>query len=178
MPAKKSKGGGKTGKEDGGSVLHMNDRPIEASIPKVDIAKETQKLDNQVAKCKVGIAWVDLLGIAGRLKFGVYNDRPENETETKRLVGCFEQYGILSMKDVSAIPLIIKTSRLKDASKLTKSFDEPEDIIELEMNDHEDIVVASGQHRLAALRLYNQTLQDEYKITSRATTNATTRCVG
>lgn len=142
----------------------MNDRPIEASIPKVDIAKETQKLDNQVAKCKVGIAWVDLLGIAGRLKFGVYNDRPENETETKRLVGCFEQYGILSMKDVSAIPLIIKTSRLKDASKLTKSFDEPEDIIELEMNDHEDIVVASGQHRLAALRLYNQTLQDEYKV--------------
>ncbi|KAG1739081.1 hypothetical protein EDD22DRAFT_959421 [Suillus occidentalis] len=165
MPPKKTKGGGgKKGKEDGGSVLHMNDRPIEASIPKVDIAKETHKLDNQVAKCKVGIAWVDLLKIGNRLKFGVYNDRPENETETKRLVGCFERYGILSMKEVSAIPLILKTSRLKDATKLTKSFDEPEDIVELELKDLDEIVVASGQHRLAALRLYNQTLQDEYKV--------------
>lgn len=117
-----------------------------------------------MAKCKVGIAWVNLLEIADRLKFGVYNDRPENETETKRLVGCFEKYGILSMKEVSAIPLIMKTSRLKDATKLTKSFDEPEDMVELEMNDLDDIVVASGQHRVAALRLYNQTLNDEYKV--------------
>ncbi|KAG1810983.1 uncharacterized protein BJ212DRAFT_1484104 [Suillus subaureus] len=147
MPVKKARGGGgKKAKEDEASVLHMNDRPIEVTIPKTDLAKETQKLDNQVAKCKVGIAWVDLLAIAGRLKFGVYNDRPENETEMKRLVECFEKYGIVSMKEISAIPLIMKTLRLKDAKKLTKTFDEPEEIVELEMNNLDPIVVASGQH--------------------------------
>jgi hypothetical protein len=106
--------------------------------------KEMQRLDNQVAKCKVDIVWVNLFGIAERLKFGVYNDRPENKIETKRLVGCFEQYGILLMKEVSAILLIMKILCLKDVIKLTKSFDKPEDIIELKMKDLNDIIVTSG----------------------------------
>ncbi|KAG1760404.1 hypothetical protein EDD22DRAFT_954997 [Suillus occidentalis] len=154
MPLKKTKGGaggGKKSKEDGGLVLHMNNRPIKVSMPKVDIAKETQRLNNQVAKCEVGITWVDLLKIGQQLKFWVYNNRPENKTEMKRLVGCFERYGILLMKEVSTIPLILKTSHLKDVTKLTKLFDEPEDIVELELKDLDDIVVALGQHRLAAL---------------------------
>ncbi|KAG2130917.1 hypothetical protein DEU56DRAFT_914675 [Suillus clintonianus] len=162
MPPKKSKGGGENTKADGASVLHMNNRPIEAIVPTTDIAKETQKLDSQVAKCKVGVAWVDLLAIAGRLKFGVYNDRPQNESETNKLVGSFETSGIVSMKDVAAIPLIMKTSRLKDAKSLVKNFDDPEEVLELEMRDLKAIVVASGQHRLAALQRYNQSLLDEY----------------
>ncbi|KAG2062779.1 hypothetical protein BDR04DRAFT_1123710, partial [Suillus decipiens] len=139
--AKGGAGGGRKAKDDGLSVLQMNDGPIIAAIPKTDVAKEMQRLDNQVAKCKVGIASINLLEIAGRLKFGVYNDRPEKESETKRLVECFEKSGIVSMKEISAIPLIMKTSRLKDAGKLTKSFDEPEEIIELEMNDLNPILL-------------------------------------
>ncbi|KAG2337849.1 hypothetical protein BDR05DRAFT_1004725 [Suillus weaverae] len=168
MPPKRSKGGGAGGKkttgDDEGSVLHMNNRPIEALAPKTDIAKETQKLDTQVAKCKVGVAWVNLLDIAKRLTFGVYNDRPENDAEVNKLIGCFEANGIVSMKDVAAIPLILKTSRLTNVDSLKKDFDEPEEVVELELKDHAAIVVASGQHRLAALKKYKQALLDEYAL--------------
>ncbi|KAG2336538.1 hypothetical protein BDR05DRAFT_1005753 [Suillus weaverae] len=168
MPPRKSKGGGtgakKTTVDEGGSVLHMNNRPIEALAPKTDIAKETQKLDTQVAKCKAGVAWVNLLEIAKRLKFGVYNDRPENDAETNKLVGCFEANGIVSMKDVAAIPLILKMSRLRNVDSLKLNFDEPEEVVQLELNDDKAIVVASGQHRLAALRKYKQSLLDEYSL--------------
>lgn len=68
---------------------------------KTDIAKETQKLNAQIAKCKVGVAWVDLLKISKCLKFGIYNDHPENEAETNKLVGCFQTNGIILMKDVA-----------------------------------------------------------------------------
>ncbi|KAG1770783.1 hypothetical protein EV702DRAFT_1049234 [Suillus placidus] len=168
MPPKRSKGGGAGGKkttgDDEGSVLHMNNRPIEALAPKTDIAKETQKLDTQVAKCKVGVAWVNLLDIAKRLTFGVYNDRPENDAEVNKLIGCFEANGIVSMKDVAVIPLILKTSRLTNVDSLKKDFDEPEEVVELELKDHAAIVVASGQHRLAALKKYKQALLDEYAL--------------
>jgi hypothetical protein len=90
----------------------MNNRPIEAVPPKMDIAKEMLKLDAMVAKCKIRMAWVDLLNVAKRLKFGIYNDRPENEAETNKLVGCFQSNRIISMKDVAAIPLIMKQSRI------------------------------------------------------------------
>ncbi|KAG1719365.1 hypothetical protein EDD22DRAFT_854997, partial [Suillus occidentalis] len=163
MAPKKSKGGGKRAREDdGASVLHMNNRPIEAVPPKMDVAKETQKLDAMVAKCKIGVAWVDLLNVAKRLKFGVYNDRPENEAETNKLVGCFQSNGIVSMKDVAAIPLIMKRSRITNLDSLKPNFDEPEEIVELEIEDGEGIVVASGQHRLAALKKYKHVLLDEY----------------
>lgn len=140
----------------------MNHRPIEAVVPKTDLAKETQKLDAQVAKCKMGIAWVNLLAISKRLKFGVYNDRPENEAETNKLVGCFQTNGIVSMKDVAAIPIIMKRSRVANVDALKNNFDEPEEIVELELADSDHIVVASGQHRLAALNKYEQSLKDEY----------------
>ncbi|KAG1758542.1 hypothetical protein EDD22DRAFT_956780 [Suillus occidentalis] len=165
MPPKRTKGGGKKGTavpEPGASVLHMNNRPIEAVAPKTDVAKETQKLDTQVAKCKLGVAWVDLTKIAKRLKFGVYNDRPENDAETNKLVGCFQVNGIVSMKDVAAIPLILNSSRVTNIDLLKKNFDEPEEVVELELEDVDPIVVASGQHRLAALKKYKQSLLDEY----------------
>ncbi|KAG1761152.1 hypothetical protein EDD22DRAFT_954302 [Suillus occidentalis] len=143
MAPKKSKGGGKRAREDdGASVLHMNNHPIEAVPPKMDVAKETQKLDAMVAKCKIGVAWVDLLNVAK--------------------LGCFQSNGIVSMKDVAAIPLIMKRSRITNLDSLKPNFDEPEEIVELEIEDGEGIVVASGQHRLAALKKYKHVLLDEY----------------
>jgi hypothetical protein len=56
------------------------------------------------------------------------------------------------MKELAAIPLVLKTSYLKDAKALAKNFDEPEEVQELELNDVEAIIVASGQHCLAALQ--------------------------
>jgi hypothetical protein len=41
---------------------------------------------------------------------------------------------------------------LKDTKALAKNFDEPEEVQELELNNVEAIIVASGQHCLAALQ--------------------------
>ncbi|KAG1725397.1 hypothetical protein EDD22DRAFT_853683 [Suillus occidentalis] len=161
MTPKKSKGGGKRAREDdGASILLMNNRPIEAVPLKMDVAKETQKLDTMVVKCKIRVAWVDLLNIAKRLKFS--NDRPENEAETNKLVGCFQLNRIVSMKDVAAIPLIMKWSHITNLDSLKPNFDEPEEIVELEIEDREGIVVASGQHRLAALKKYKHNVNQEH----------------
>ncbi|KAG2738775.1 hypothetical protein P692DRAFT_20882247 [Suillus brevipes Sb2] len=163
MAPKKSKA--KKADDDGASVLHLNKGPIEAIAPKNDPAKETQRLDTLVAKCKVGVAWIDLLAMKRRLKFGVYNDRPQNEAEVNKLVACFQESGIVSMKDVTAIPLIMKTSRIDNKDSLVKNFDDPDVVPELELDieDIDNIIVASGQHRLAALEKYNYSLKEQYQ---------------
>jgi len=134
---------------------------VEAKIVKDDVAKETQRLDSQVAKCKVGVAWIDLLKIRNGLKFGVYNDRPENETETNKLIASFKNAGIVSMKETSAIPIILDVKRIKKNVKLCADFSNPDEVPELGLINSNAIIVASGQHRLSALRKYAQSLEDE-----------------
>ncbi|KAG1893691.1 uncharacterized protein F5891DRAFT_979630 [Suillus fuscotomentosus] len=164
MAPKKAKGGGKkggSGGDEGGSHLLLNQRPIEAAPPKIDLGKETQKLDSRVAKCRAGVAWVNLLQIGDTLKFGVYNDRPENDAETSKLVAAFKTR-IVPMKETSAIPIIVDLKRVGNKDSLLQTFDEPEKVCELTVKDTNPIVVASGQHRLSALRRYAQSVQDEY----------------
>ncbi|KAG2130761.1 hypothetical protein DEU56DRAFT_757826 [Suillus clintonianus] len=155
---------GETNADAGGSNLHLHldTRPIEAITPQNDVGKATQKLDTQVGKCKAGVAWIDLLKMAKRLKFGVYNDRAENEVERNKLIVSFQQSGIVSMKETSAIPIIIDMKRLKTGLTLSADFSEPDTVRELEILDQDKIIVASGQHRLAALKKYHHMLKDEY----------------
>ncbi|KAG2116290.1 hypothetical protein DEU56DRAFT_919269 [Suillus clintonianus] len=155
---------GETNADTGGSNLHLHldTRPIEAITPQNDVGKATQKLDTQVGKCKAGVAWIDLLKMAKRLKFGVYNDRAENEVERNKLILSFQQSGIVSMKETSAIPIIIDMKRLKTGLTLSADFSEPDTVRELEILDQDKIIIASGQHCLAALKKYHHMLKDEY----------------
>ncbi|KAG2029474.1 hypothetical protein BDR03DRAFT_1018338 [Suillus americanus] len=147
--------------DGGASNLHLDARPVQPQKPKNNIAQETQRLDTQLAKCKVGVAWINLLEMQDRLKFGRYNDRPPNDTEINKLIGSFKASGIVAMKDVSAIPIIIDLKRIKMGLMLATGFDEPDDVPKLELADEKDITVASGQHRLAALCKYHQSVADE-----------------
>lgn len=131
--------------------LQLNQWPIEVAPWKIDLGKEMQKLDSWVAKCRVGVAWMNLLQHGGTLKFGVYNDQPENDAETNKLIVLFKS-GIIPMKDTSAIPIIVNMKRITNKDSLLKMFDEPEKVGELKMKDKNPIVVASGQHRLLALK--------------------------
>ncbi|KAG1898927.1 uncharacterized protein F5891DRAFT_1040589 [Suillus fuscotomentosus] len=169
MP-KKTKGGGSKTKfntnvyQDGEMTnLHLDTRPLEPLVLDNDVGKMTQKLDTQVGKCKAGVAWINILALSKRLKFGTYNDRAENETETNKLVTSFRD-GIMSMKDQTAIPIIIDIARIKNADSLSKDFLDPGDVPELELVDKDPIVVASGQHRLAALVKFKQQLDDEFNV--------------
>jgi hypothetical protein len=135
-------------------------RPVVAQAPKIDPGKETQKLDSQVSKCKAGVAWIDILATINTLKFGTYNDRSENKAETVKLMGSFKG-GIVPMKDSSAIPIIINLKRIKPGLTLAPDFTNPEEVPQLELSDGNEIIVASGQHRLAALKRYHGGLKDE-----------------
>jgi len=141
--------------------FHLDQRPIQPQTSEQDIGKETQRLDTLVAKCKAGVAWVNLLAIAKQLQFGEYNDRLENDNETNKLIASFKGSGIVAMKDTSAIPLILDLKRIQPELTLAKDFVEVDQVPELKLIDTQKIIVASGQHRLSALRRYNKSLQDE-----------------
>lgn len=70
----------------------------------------------------------------------------------------------MSMKDQTAIPIIIDITCIKNANSLLKDFLDPGDIPELELLNQDPIVVASGQHRLAALVKYKQQLDSELNV--------------
>ncbi|KAG1721831.1 hypothetical protein EDB19DRAFT_1835266 [Suillus lakei] len=96
MAGKKKTGGRNADNagESSASPLHLDMRPIQAVKAENDVGQEMQKLDTQLAKCRAGVAWIDLLKMAKRLKFGVYNDRVENETERNKLIVSFQKAGI------------------------------------------------------------------------------------
>ncbi|KAG1726753.1 hypothetical protein EDB19DRAFT_1833324 [Suillus lakei] len=164
MAGKKKTGGRNADNagESSASPLHLDTRPIQAVKAENDVGQEMQKLDTQLAKCRAGVAWIDLLKMAKRLKFGVYNDRAENKTERNKLIASFQKAGIVSMRETSVIPIIVDMKRLRSGLTLSSDFTEPEKIRELDLVDRDEIVVASGQHRLSALQKYNQSLEDEY----------------
>ncbi|KAG2355343.1 hypothetical protein BDR07DRAFT_1493324 [Suillus spraguei] len=129
MPPKGRRSGGKkTGTSAVGSVanLQLDTRPVRAEAPENDLGKETQRLDTLVAKCKAGIAWLNILTFAHRFKFGIYNNRPENETETNKFISVFKTKGIVPMKDVTAIPIIISKKRIGNCDALVSDFSDPD----------------------------------------------------
>ena len=127
----------------------------------MDLGKQTQQLDKKVAKCKVGVAWVNLLTMKNPLTFGKYNDRLEKDSERAKLIASFKASGIVSMRDSSAIPIMIGVSRLKSGLTLAQDFGDPDAVPQLELGDVDAIVVASGQHRVSALKQHHKALQDE-----------------
>lgn len=71
------------------------------------------------------------------------------------------------MKNVMAIPLIMKMlciKNIKNINSLVKNFNDLDEVpeLELDLEDLNDIAIASGQHRLAALEKYNQSLKEQY----------------
>ncbi|KAG2353803.1 hypothetical protein BDR07DRAFT_1382821 [Suillus spraguei] len=59
------------------------------------------------------------------------------------------------------IPIIISKKRIGNCDALASDFLDPDVVPELKISDQDVIVVASGQHRLSALRKYHRSLQDE-----------------
>jgi hypothetical protein len=139
----------------------LDERPIEAQAPKVDLGKQTQQLDKKVAKCKVGVAWVNLLMMENPMTFGKYNNRLEKDVERVKLIGSFKASGIVSMREMSAIPIMIAVGRLKSGLTLVQDFSDPDMVPQLELQDVDAIMVASGQHRVSALKQYHKGLEEE-----------------
>ncbi|KAG1739681.1 hypothetical protein EDB19DRAFT_1978076 [Suillus lakei] len=122
----------------------MDKRPVEASAPTNDPAQATQKMDMQLARCRLGVAYIDIVKIQNPLLFGKYNNRPQVEREVNKLIASFKKEGILAMREDTAIPIMLSSTRLKSGLRLALNFNE-EEVPQLQLKDAHDIVVASGQ---------------------------------
>lgn len=139
----------------------MNKRPVQAKEPATDPAKNTQRMDAALAKCKIGVAYIDILKIKNSLVFGRYNDRPQELREVNKLVASFKKEGILAMREATSIPIMISRARVKTGLSLAVNFDIPDAVPQLQLKEVNDIVVASGQHRVAALKKYFEIVTGE-----------------
>ncbi|KAG1863221.1 hypothetical protein DFJ58DRAFT_774470 [Suillus subalutaceus] len=138
----------------------MDKRPVEANALTNDPAQATQKMDMQLAKCRLGVAYIDILKIRNPLLFGKYNDRPRVEREVNKLITSFKKEGILAMREDTAIPIMLSSTRLASDLHLALNFNEEEEVPHLQLKDAQAIVVASGQHRVAALKKYSTNVMD------------------
>ncbi|KAG1720748.1 hypothetical protein EDB19DRAFT_1917761 [Suillus lakei] len=130
----------------------IDKRPVEANTPANDPAQATQKMDMQLAKCRLGVAYIDIVKIQNPLLFGKYNNRPQKES--------------LRCEEDTAIPIMLSSTRLKSGLRLALNFNE-EEVPQLQLKDAHDIVVASGQHRVTALKKYSKNLMDEVASTKK-----------
>ncbi|KAG1803895.1 uncharacterized protein HD556DRAFT_1437631 [Suillus plorans] len=138
----------------------MDKRPVEANTPTNDPAHATQKMGMELAKCRLGVAYIDIFKIQNPLLFGKYNDRPQVEREVNKLLASFKKEGLLVMREDTAIPIIVSSTRLKSGLQLALNFNE-EEVPPLQLKDAHTIVVASGQHHVAALKKYSKNILDE-----------------
>jgi hypothetical protein len=139
----------------------MNKRPVQAKERTTDPAQNTQRMDAALAKCRIGVAYIDILKIKNSLVSGKYNDRPQEPKEVNKLIASFKKEGILAMRDATAIPIMLSGARVKTGLSLAVNFDIPDAVPQLQLKDVDDIVVASGQHRIAALKRYFEIVTGE-----------------
>ncbi|KAG2029517.1 hypothetical protein BDR03DRAFT_1018283 [Suillus americanus] len=118
-------------------------------------------MDAALAKCRIGVAYINILKIKNSLLFGKYNDRPQEAREVNKLVASFKKEGILAMREATAIPIMLSGARVKTGSSLAVNFDIPDAVPQLQLKDVDDIVVSSGQHRVAALKKYSEIVTEE-----------------
>ncbi|KAG1726755.1 hypothetical protein EDB19DRAFT_1833326 [Suillus lakei] len=136
--------------------------PIPSVVPTDELAAKIQCLDVALAKARIGIGKINILKLENRLTFGVYNDRPEKTTEINKMLTSFESHGIQAFTEVNALPIIIHRSRLSPDQTFDANWNQPETLINVRITDAEEIVLASGQHRVAALKKMYQSYLDEF----------------
>ncbi|KAG1823904.1 uncharacterized protein BJ212DRAFT_707908 [Suillus subaureus] len=139
----------------------MNKRPVQAKERTTDPAQNTQRMDAALAKCRIGVAYIDILKIKNSLLFGKYNDQPQEAREVNKLVASFKKKGILAMREATAIPIMLSGARVKTGSSLVVNFDIPDAVPQLQLKDVDNIVVSSGRHRVAALKKYSEIVTEE-----------------
>jgi hypothetical protein len=143
----------------------MDLRPVQAKIGGDETAAKIQQLDAGLEKAKIGIGKLNILGIENKLVFGAYNDRPEKSTEVNKMLTSFEKNGIQSFKEINTLAIVIERSRIRPNQQLNGTWSEPEKLVEIQLTDTHPIILASGQHRYAALKkMHDMLMEDERAI--------------
>jgi hypothetical protein len=138
----------------------MDTRAVNAVAPSIDPAKDALLLDKATEEARMGIGFVNVLTMKNPLVFGKYNERPLKDTETNKMLTSFSKHGIQWNKEETALCMIVKRSRLVQ-QEYAGDWMSPETLREVTFNDKEGLVLASGQHRVAALKKMHENMMDE-----------------
>ncbi|KAG0699991.1 hypothetical protein DFH29DRAFT_876941 [Suillus ampliporus] len=143
------------------SGFSLDTRPIQAKMPENDPAAEAQRLNQEVETARIGNGYINILDLENPLIFGTYNDRPEKMSEINKMMTSFECHGIQSMDEKNALVIIIERSRLSGNQSLDVPWTDINALPHVRFLDTAGLTLASGQHRVAALRKLMQTHTDE-----------------
>jgi hypothetical protein len=130
----------------------LDTRPVKAMQPENDMAAENRRLEAALEKAQLGIGKINLLHIGNPLKFGTYNDRPLKPSEVNKMLTSFEKFGIQSFDPRNALAIVIEPTRLSPNQTLTGTWTDPDTIKRVKFEDGAPLIMASGQHRVAALQ--------------------------
>jgi hypothetical protein len=135
----------------------MDIRPIEAKTASNEVASVVMQLDKEVEEARIGIGIVNLVQLPNPLVFGKYNDRPKKDSEINKMVASLEANGLQGVKEANALPIMIKRERLSAGQTFGGTWTEKDSLTHIRFEDNGPIVLASGQHRVAALKKYLNT---------------------
>ncbi|KAG2138022.1 hypothetical protein DEU56DRAFT_912648 [Suillus clintonianus] len=141
--------------------VKLDTRPVQPAELTDDHALKIEQLNAALLPAKIGIGKINNLKLENKLIFGVYNDRPENTSEINKMVTSFEFNGIQAFSEPNALPIIIDRLRLSSDQMFDGEWDQRNTLMQVEFSDTEPIVLASGQHRVAALRKLQISYLDE-----------------
>lgn len=141
----------------------MDTRPVQATstVPSDELAKHTQRMDKALRSAQIGIGKVNVLAKNLKLKFGTYNERPQKSTEVNKMITSFEMNGRQWFKEANALAIVIDPSRVRNMDELQGEWDDADNLNEVKFVDEDVLIMASGQHRVAALRKMGEGYESE-----------------
>lgn len=142
----------------------MDKRAVQATLGIDEAAVKMLELDEAVEAAKIGFGKVNLLDMKNPLAFGIYNDRPLKMSEVNKMITSFEKHGIQWFKPENALAIVIKRSRISaeqiEKGELGGDWNAQE-LTTVEFLDNEPLQLASGQHRVTALKKHCNNYEEE-----------------
>ncbi|KAG2361215.1 hypothetical protein BDR07DRAFT_1486205 [Suillus spraguei] len=141
-----------------------------AQTPTDELATKALELDKAVQGAMIGIGKINVLQMDNEFTLGKYNNRPQNQMEVNKMVTSFKAHGRQWFKDSNALAIVIQPERLVAGQNLISNWSGPDSLNEVKFKDMHPIILATGQHRIAALRkmaiaLVNEEESPESRIT-------------
>ncbi|KAG1868944.1 hypothetical protein DFJ58DRAFT_837782 [Suillus subalutaceus] len=143
------------------NTFKLDTHPVQATSVNDEQTRKKHELDVAVGKARIGVSRINILEIANELRFGTYNDRPQNSSEVNKMITLFEKHGWQWYKESNALAIVIEPSHLCPGQKLDGNWSEPESLEEVKFVDRKPLILAYGQYHVAALKKMAQTLINE-----------------
>jgi|ERR1700722_5892969 len=122
-----------------------------------EASKHAKAIFAQISKATIGFAKLNIIDSDIKLSFGKYNPREKNELQVARLCKAMKTDGVQWYRSDSMLSVLIPNSNILVPDTFTKDSTLGPQLPTLKLTDegkasYPEFVLASGQHRYAALR--------------------------